>query len=234
MKTSYLVIAIVFLASCNSKPVRSKNSDKTLRVAIDADSIDQKNHTILQNDLVNSKKFYVVDRSEGLRAIKIEQEKLHREDADRYEDKQKYAQWGKLYGIGSIIVAKMNCADNPSTENILWGIAHLATLGIFHNKRICAQYLQIIDSNTGEVVTSIRNEFKTDSESYQISWEDAVHKLITSYPKYFEESAKDERLVKYEEESEKLANEQKELIKRKAKEEIEEKEKHEAVLEGKQ
>ena len=178
---------------------------------IDPDSIDPKDHITLQNDLIASNKFYVVDRANAYKAIKKEQEREHRDNQDRFEDKQKYAQWGKLYGVGGVIVAHLQCTDNPSTENVLWGIAHMATLGVFHNRRVCAQFLELVDTNTGEVVTSVRNDFKTDSEAYEMDWTGAVEKLADAYPKYFEEQKKHKILQQYEQETAERAQQQREV-----------------------
>lgn len=204
-----LLLVLVGIVGCSSEPKRTRNSDKTLRVMLDPDSIDSKNHVILQNDLLSTGKFYVIDRAQAFKAVQKEQERLHKDQPDRFEDQQKYAHWGKLYGVGGIIVAHFQCTDNPSTENILYGVAHLATLGIFHNRRICAQFIELVDSNTGEIVSSVRSDFKTDNENYKMSWADAVEKLLEAYPKYFEQISKNKILEQYEQESAERAKKQK-------------------------
>ena len=195
-----LVFAGAF-AGCSSEPIRNRESDKSLRVMIDPDSVDSKNHIILQNDLISSGYFYVIDRSQAFRAIQKEQDRLHKTVPDRFEDRQKYAQWGKLYGVGAVVTAHIQCTDNPSTENVLMGLAHLATLGIFHNRRICAQFLELTDSNTGEIISSVRNDFKTDDERNQMSWSESVSKLVDRYPKTFRQPAKANVLREYEQQS---------------------------------
>jgi hypothetical protein len=206
-----LVLIISILFSCTSEPKRTRDSDKTLRIMVDPESIDSTQHAILQNELITTGKFYIVDRAKGFHAIKKEQEREQLSEESRFEDSQKYAHWGKLYGVGGVVVANLKCTENPSTENILWGVAHLATLGIFHYRQICTQLLELLDSNTGEIVTSVRNDFKTDSESYKVSWTDVVDKLVDAYPKYFEKNYKHTILKEYEAESKKSSKNQRKL-----------------------
>lgn len=196
-----LLILSLCLVACSSDPKRTRDSDKTLRVMIDPDSIDSANHVVLQNDLISSGKFYVIDRAAAYKAVKKEQERQHLTEADRFEDKQKYALWAKLYGAGGVVVAHIQCVDNQSTGNILIGVAHLATLGVFHKSRVCDQFLELVDTNTAEVISSVRNTYKTDSERYEMSWKDSVEKLISSYPETFRETTKHQILQNYEQQA---------------------------------
>ncbi|MGZ3724553.1 MAG: hypothetical protein ACXWQQ_02095 [Pseudobdellovibrio sp.] len=218
LKILFAGLAALSMIGCSSEIKRTRDSDKTLRVMLDPESIDSKNHVILQNDLISTGKFYVIDRAQAFKAVQKEQERLHKDQSDRFEDKQKYAHWGKLYGVGGIIIAHVQCTDNPSTENILYGVAHLATLGVFHNRRICAQFIELVDSNTGEIVSSIRNDFKTDNENYEMSWTTAVDKLVEAYPKYFEQISKNKILEDYEKDSALEAQKQRQLSSEKEKE----------------
>lgn len=202
----YFLILIFALCSCSTKEVRTRTSDKSLRTMIDPDSIDPKGYVAIQNALVASGKWYVVDRAQGYKAVLKEQDRQHVEKSNRFSDSNKYAHFGELYGVGSIIVPHAQCASNPSTNNVLWGIAHLATLGIFYNNYVCSQFIELIDTNTGMLIASIRNEYKTDVPlSEQTDWTDAVNKLNDDYPKYFEIITKSQRLEMYEAESKERA-----------------------------
>ena len=99
-----MLISIVSLVAvgCASTTPRDKWSDKNLRVMIDPDSVDAKDYVRIQQAFFKSDKFFVVDRNKGFKAVKKEQNRLHREEVDRYEDREKWAHWGKLYGVCGI------------------------------------------------------------------------------------------------------------------------------------
>lgn len=196
-----LTIALLLtIVSCSSKETRHRDSDKSLRTMIDPNAIDPQNHVTLQNALISSGKWYVIDRSKGFKAVLNEQDRQHKVEQERFSDKNKYAHFGELYGVGSIVVPHLQCATND--YNTLVGIAHLATLGTFHNNFVCSQYLELIDTSTGEVLSSVRHDYKTDSPATsEMNWSEAVEKLNDNYPKYFEQVYKSQRLENYEAES---------------------------------
>lgn len=196
MKYFFLLIMPLMIISCSSGLKRTKETDKSRRVMVDPSSLDERQHAGLQNSLVQSGEFYVVDRSKGYAAIKKEQERLHKDLPDRFEDKQKYAHWGKMYGVGAVIVGHQQCGRND--YNILVGILHMATLGMFHNSHVCNQYLDLIDSNTGEIITSIKSTYKTDQPEDTMDWNIAVDQLISAYPIHFVTRKKHQELESYE------------------------------------
>src|SRR5665647_827111 len=109
---------ILLITSCSSpNKQRTKWTDKSMRVMIDPDSIDEENYVQIQSALVRSGKFTVVDRARGMQAAEKEQERLHRNNSDRFEDKEKWAHWGKMYGVGSIIVPHVQCTKENSFMN---------------------------------------------------------------------------------------------------------------------
>lgn len=197
MKYTLMILILVIASGCATP--RTKWSDKNMRVMIDPDAIDDDNYLEVFKAVTETEKFTVVDRQAGFKAIKKEQERLHQEDPDRYANKEKWAHWGKLYGVGAVIVPQTRCTLDRSTFNQ------------FKRYNNCKQYLWLVDANTGEVVViaSGENEGRStfDLPAPAPTWEDTVEKLISKYPKYFDTKEYHEKIIQYQEESEKLAKE---------------------------
>lgn len=194
----FIVLLNVVFASCSNHEVRSKFSDKSLRVMLYPRGISEDHYSKIQSALVQTDAFTVVDRGIGLQALKEEQQATHRTESDRYDDQQKFSHWGKLYGVGSVIVAHVKCNNRPNP----WRQSEL--------RNYCDLVLNIIDSNTGVIVTSI--DAKDDSPFGLVpDWKDAAWKLVDEYPKYFTPEKITERLELYKKESEKHAIEQKKI-----------------------
>lgn len=184
MKIIVLFTFFIF-AGCASNKIaelpRTKWTDKNLRVMIDPDKIDSDDYFKLQTALVQSDNFTVVDRAAAFKAVEKEQERLHRDQVDRFEDKEKWAHWGKLYGIGAVVVPHQECTRVQSG-----GWSHPGP----RNK--CYQYLSIVDANTGEVISMIENLAFGDElqniysvKGHNPPWNEAVAKLMDAYPKKF-------------------------------------------------
>lgn len=190
------------IAGCASTP-RTKWTDKTMRVLIDPDSIEANHYVRIQQSLVASGKWFVVDRASAFRAIKKEQNQIHREETDRYSDKEKFSHWGKLYSVGGIVVAKAQCTNKQT-----WFVGK----HYLH----CLQYISIVDSNTGEVIVAIEAESDGESGETEIapSWEDAVAKLNNAYPANYQPNKDSQILTDYKELSAEEAKRQKEAIAR--------------------
>ncbi len=195
MRFTIVALLLVTLSACSSSPVkRTKFSDKNMRIMIDPASIDSKNHVRIQTALVKSENWVVLDRNKGLAAIKKEQEQLHRAAIDRFDDKEKYAQWGKLYGVGAVIVANVDCHDDE---------------GLMSRVNRCKQYLNLVDANTGEIIVAV-DYIETAEFNQTPDWEEAVEKLNAAYPSAFEEHQKHQKLAQYEQESKEEAQRQRE------------------------
>ncbi len=186
----YLIFLLV-LAACSSENTRLKTTDKSMRVMIDPDSVTDGDYMRVQMELVQSDKFIVVDRGPGYRSVKREQEREHRQDNERFENKAKYAQWGKMYGVGAVILPFTDCRIK---QNVFTG----------RRSKRCHEYLQIIDSNTTEIIASVSAD-ESCSEFDTAEWHDVVEKLVDAYPTRFEEFKKSKRLISYEAESEQIA-----------------------------
>lgn len=197
-----------FTGCSHSMPKRTKWTDKNLRVMIDPDAIGENDYFKLQKALVQAGNFTVVDRNAGFKAIKAEQERTQRNEQDRYADKEKWSHWGKLYGVGSIIVPHTECSKVESG-------------GFFHPgpRARCFQYISIVDANTGEVTVMIENEAygeRMDSiygNQYHVpAWDEAVEKLVDAYPHDFDNSNYHPVLENYRNLSAEEAVRQKEVV----------------------
>lgn len=203
---SFTFATILVLTGCAGKQIeRSKWTDKNFRVMIDPVGLDANQYARLQQALVQTDHFVVVDRARGLNAIRREQENLHRQDVDRYEDQEKWALWGKLYGVGAVVVAQSQC----------YKVTHVWDAS--KTKSRCQQFVSMIDANTGVVIASASGESDSAAtmDSYaQLSpdWEDVVEDLVKRYPKYFENKSYAKPLETYRGIAQEEATRQKEVI----------------------
>lgn len=172
MKTVIYLVILSVVIGCASSP-RNKWTDPVGRILIDPDSISAEHYVLIQRALVDSGKWFVVDRSKGYKAIKAEQERLHRDESDRFDDREKFSRWGKLFGVGGVIVASAQCKKEQG-----W------LIGRWYNH--CRQFLSLIDTNTGEVIAAVENEAESKEAEFYPPWDDAVAKLNSAYPKSFE------------------------------------------------
>lgn len=185
---SYAVIAVLIFAlmamvGCSSKPVMTKLNSPVMRIAIDSDSIPNDQYIRLQTALAGSGKWIIVDRGDGYRAIKKEQERLHQDEPDRFDTREKYARWGKMYGVGGIVVANLQC----ERKSKFFSGPYLQ----------CLQSISLVHANTGEVLASI--ELSADSEpgwNATPAWEDSVDKFNKSIPKQIEHK-EEQALIDY-------------------------------------
>lgn len=186
--------SLFFLAvsACSSLPEekRTKWSDKNMRLAIDGEWVSAEDLARVTHAMVKADRWIVVDRGPGFKSVTREQNLEHRETADRFENKAKYAQWKKLLGVGAIVIPHVDCRLR---ENV------------FSKRRtkICNQFLTLVDSNTAEILISAAYEEST-SEFAVPSWDSVVQSLGDEYPKKFIEIEKSKRLMDYEKQSEEI------------------------------
>lgn len=197
-KLIWSVFVATIFTGCSTTTPRTKWTDKTMRIMIDPESIDAQNYVKVQHALVNSGKWIVVDRRDGFKAIKKEQEMLHRNESDRYEDREKYALWGKLYGVGGVVVAHSQCTRY---EGFLPG-----------QYNHCRQNLAIMDTNNGEVLAVSEATSDSDDWTQMPSWEESVAILNDNFPKHFVRDMSDEKLLEYKDLAREEAVRQKENL----------------------
>lgn len=192
-----VLIPLLLLSACSSKEVRTKFSDKNMRLMIDPDKVDESQHVRLQTALVKSDRWTIVDRKDAYSAIKKEQEREHRQENDRFSDSEKWSHWGQLYGVGAILVPHVDCYQRQNLFS-----ARLS--------KVCSQFLRLVDANTAEVILAVEaNSTSTDFETPD--WNEAVERLGDAYPEFFTETKISERLERYKKLSEQRALAQKEL-----------------------
>jgi hypothetical protein len=201
------LLVVGFVSSCSTSTPRTKWTDKNMRVMIDPDSIDEENYVQIQQALVSAGNFTIVDRARGMNAMKKEQERTQRVEADRFADKEKWSHWGKMYGVGSIVVGHLQCRK----ENVLFNRTKMYL--------DCHQFLSMIDSNTGEVIVAVEGQNEGPA-SYDLSyiqpdWNKVTEKLMDAYPKEYRANTYSKEVITYQEISSEHAQRQKELVERK-------------------
>ena len=189
------ISALVVLSACSSTEVRTKFTDKNMRLMVDPDKVDEAQHVRLQTALVKTDRWTVIDRKDGFSAIKKEQDREHRNDSDRFSDQEKWAQWGQLYGVGAILVPHVDCylKQNLFSPRL---------------SKHCVQFLRLVDANTAEVILAVEGS-SSSVESDTPDWYETVEKLGEEYPTQFTEEKISERLIRYKKQSEARAIAQK-------------------------
>lgn len=205
MKCVVLIAACAWLGGCGSAEKRTKWTDKNMRIMIDPDSLEPSDYVSVQAALMREGNFTVVDRAQGYRAVKTEQERSLRREGDRYADKEKWAHWGKLYGVGAIAVGHSQC----------WRHKPLFSLSPFVIR--CKEFLSLVDANTGEVITAVDGQddksgaVESSVAAAASDWTDVVKKLVDAYPKDFKPQYYSEGVEHYRDLSEEEAKRQREI-----------------------
>lgn len=145
-----LVTAILLFAGC-TPAARTKWNDKNMRVMVDPESLSASQYARAVDALVSYNRWTIVDRGPGLQAVKREQEMETEVGSGdfppRFEDREKWAQWGKLWGVGAVAIGHADCYLHPSFWNFI------------RERRVytrCEQFLTLIDANSAEVLASGR------------------------------------------------------------------------------
>lgn len=179
---------------------RTKWSDPGMKVMISPEGISAAHYVKIQNALVESGKFVVIDRGQGFSAIKTEQAMEYRQDFDRYEDREKLARWGKLHGVGGVIIAHADCIVKD---------------GWFLKKNYvhCHEYLAILDTVTAKIMATAQQDENGDSNEYDNiapSWDSCVAQLESNYPARFDDKPDEKNLREYKDMVQEEAKRQKE------------------------
>lgn len=179
----YLMICILFFLGCTSKQERTKWTDPIMRVMVDPDTIDVDNYVRITNSIITNGKFIVVDRGAGYRAARKEQERLHVDKVDRFDDREKYALWKKLYGVGGIVTAHSQCER---------------AIGFMQSQYVkCRINLAIVNSSTSEVITTAEDFVELENGEAAPNWNKAVDTLAKTFPKFYEKDLTDNKLNEY-------------------------------------
>lgn len=185
MKTLIFVILIAMIVSGCATPMTKFNSP-VMRVFVDPDTLNQADYTRVVHAISKTGKFKVVDRKAGYQAALNEQDRQHVNQANRFDNREKFALYAKLFGARGVVVATAECQDST---------------GFFANTyfKKCHQTLQILDANTSEIISSVDNvvEGKFGELGLGIGWEETAFLLADSFPKYFEGDKDTEELKNY-------------------------------------
>jgi hypothetical protein len=166
MFRTIITVLAVMMVGCAT--ARTKSSDPVMRIAIDAKSMPQASYVRLQRALVQSGKFVVVDRANGFRFIDNEQKLQH--NTDRFGNDEKYAEWGKMYGVGGVVIGIQNCQLRFG-----WSGEYFR----------CMENLSLIDVTTGEAISVAEDMQDTEYRIDNPSWDKAVDQMIDAFPKTF-------------------------------------------------
>lgn len=203
MKTLFVLLTFLpIITNCASKP-RTMWTDPVMRVMVDPDGIAARDYIRIVTALKSSGKWFIVDRRDGLKAILKEQKMLHRDMPDRFKDEEKYAIWGRLYGVGGVVIGHVQCAYNP---------------GFFSSSTRCIQNLAIVSTNSGEVIATAEGENSDAEMSYYgdikigSDWTDSVEKLNNAFPKSFEKEKYSDDMKAFRAEAKEEAIRAKEVI----------------------
>jgi hypothetical protein len=101
--------------------------------------------------------------------------------------------------VGTVLTANVQCVEKASFWN----------QQVY--KQYCHQYINLVDTNSGEVFVAVEGEIDGDRQEV-LGWADTVEKLKEAYPKYFEDHKLHKRLVQYQNESEQVAQEQRKAM----------------------
>lgn len=174
-----IIFLMVLSTGCATHRVRS--TDPVMRVTIDAQSMVREAYIRVQKSVFDSGKFIVVDRDQGFRAIAKEQELQH--TTSRFGQNEKYALWGKMYGVGGIFVANEQCK---------------AVTSIFHAPYAeCVQTLSLVNATTGEIMAMAEVTEKSDGP-IEPSWDKAIAELIDRYPHVFIDKHDPHKTIEYD------------------------------------
>ncbi len=183
-----LAMVALFLTNCSSSQVKTKWTTPEYRIAIDSHSVSPADYVRIQEALMRSGKFFVVDRAHGFQASLREQDMEHGEDANRFGDAERYARMNKMFGVGSIVVGNVQCA-----------VRHSFLTGDYTH---CDQFLALVNANTAEVVAQVGGSADMRDVFYgevkmASDWSDTVETLVDAIPKNYQEEKYDERMRRY-------------------------------------
>jgi len=200
INTILVAFAIAVLMGCSHTEI-TKWTSPDLRAAIDPTQIDSANYVALQESLLKTNKFFIVDRGVGFRGVIQEQDRANgyvygsyqkTSTFHRFGDKDRYARLGRLYAAGSIIVANTKCRHEP---------------GFWANYTSCDQYLALVNAVSGEVIAAATEPGVSANVYYNgvnpvVSWDAVVEKLNSRIPKEYQPERYNREMIMYRRELE--------------------------------
>lgn len=166
---AYLFLMVESGCSSAPPPVRTRHSDPVMRISVFPKNISQGSYVRLQNALQSNGAWIVVDRANGFQAVDDEQGLEHESMANRFDAAERYARFGKLYGVGGIVVATEQCNGGYGS----WS-------GQFSR---CFENLSLINATTGEVMAVAEDIQDTVNSVTAPDWTRIVDKMTDNFPK---------------------------------------------------
>lgn len=178
MRSLFFILALALIGCSSAKP-RTKWSSPEMRIMINPNGINANDYAKIQNALVVSGKWFVVDRSLAFKAAVQEQTMTRISYPNRFDDREKFARLGRLYGVGGVVQGHIQC-----------GVENAFLKGNYVH---CGLYLAIVSTSTGEVIATSEDFQDLNTSIYNmdwltVSWDDAVEKLNDNFPKNFEQA----------------------------------------------
>lgn len=172
---------------------RNKWSDKNMRISVQphVNGCDEVDTADIQAQLMKQNKWTIVDRQAGYRSAFGEQDLVHLQKADRFANNYKYSHFGKMSGVGSIVIPKCYCGRD-----------------LYGGDTMCDIGLSLVDASTGEVIIAVGGEYRRHY-GRSINWEDLVEEFTERYPRKFEGDQEYKSLKDYQAETRENAHQKK-------------------------
>lgn len=181
LRLMILLALLETLVGCASQP-RNKWSDPIYRTAISPIGITSDSYVRVQNAAVNTGKFFIVDRSQGLQSVMLEQDMTRVSlTRHRFSDRDKFSRLRKLWGVGSVLQCHLQCA----TKHSVFRFRGFYTM--------CTESVALVSTSTGAVIATAENEVQAptgdnvwDESQAGPDWTEVVDMLVERIPKNFE------------------------------------------------
>lgn len=166
----YSLVLLVCINCSSKETINNKRMTVTntplLRVAID-EQIDETTARQVQTALLASGFYEVAERSSGWNALRREQDRQHRSiESVRFANtKERYAIFGEVYGVGSMISCHEVCITK---YNIFSG----------QYRAHCTQFVSLVSTTTSKVIAAVRDEQIHDDIDIS-NWDNSIIKLTT-------------------------------------------------------
>lgn len=159
---------MALVSGCSSVETKFvAENHEVLRVVID-DTISVDDYRALQVALFETGRYEIVDRGQAWHALKREQERQHRGEADRFSDEEKFAVWKMAFGAGGVVSSHKICANkyNVYTDEY---------------RRHCRLFVPITNASTGKLYAAVDDE-QDSSELDAPSWRPIAIRLTQKLP----------------------------------------------------
>lgn len=137
MKNLILILSTLMVVGCASNGVKKSNftwTDRAARLMIDPNGIPAEHYAMIQDSLIKSDRFVVIDRPQDLDTIQKVTNSMDPEVV-----KSRWMEYSKRYDVGGIVTAHVQCFNKGS-------------------QKFCHQFMAINNTETGELVAQAEGE----------------------------------------------------------------------------